>query len=45
MQEPEPFSDLIYEEQVLLAERELSSFIATVKASYGLERAKLSAQD
>jgi hypothetical protein len=42
---PEPFSDLIYEEQIRLAERELSSCIATVKASYGLEQATLSAQD
>jgi hypothetical protein len=45
MHEREPFSDLIYEEQIHLAERELSSFIARVRASYGLEQAKLSAQD
>ena len=45
MHAPEPFSDLIYEEQIHLAERELSSFIAAVKASYGPEQAKLSAED
>jgi len=45
MREPDSFSDLIYEEQTHLAESELSSFIAAVKASYGLEQAKLSAAD
>jgi hypothetical protein len=45
MNEPDPFSDSIYEEQAHLAERELSSFIAAVKASYGPEQAKLSAED
>ena len=41
----ESFSDSIYEEQTHLAERELSSFIASVKAAYGREQAKLSAED
>ena len=45
MREPDPFSDSIYHEQTHLAERELSSFIAAVKASYGPEQAKLSAED
>jgi hypothetical protein len=45
MYESDPFSDLIYEEQTHLAEHELSSFIAAVKASYGSEQAKLSAED
>jgi hypothetical protein len=45
MRERDPFSDSIYEEQIHLAERELSSFIAAVKASYGPEQAKLSAED
>jgi hypothetical protein len=45
MNEHEAFSDSIYEEQVHLAERELSSFIAAVTASYGPEQAKLSAED
>ena len=45
MREPDPFSDSIYEEQTRLAERELSSFIAAVKASYGPEQAKLSAEE
>jgi hypothetical protein len=44
VREPGPFSDLIYEEQTHLAERELSSFIAAVKASYGTEQAGLSAE-
>jgi len=43
--EPDPFSDLIYEEQIQLAERELSSFIAAVRASYGPEQAELSVED
>jgi hypothetical protein len=42
---PDSFSDLIYEEQTHLAESELSSFIAAVKGSYGLEQAELSAED
>jgi len=45
MREPDSFSDSIYEEQTHLAESELSSFIAAVKASYGLEQAELSAED
>jgi hypothetical protein len=43
--EPDSFSDLIHEEQTYLAESELSSFIAAVKASYGPEQANLSAAD
>ena len=39
------FSDWIYEEQTHLAERELSSFLASVNASYGPEQARLSAED
>ncbi|MGA9354411.1 MAG: hypothetical protein WBV46_12020 [Terriglobales bacterium] len=45
MNEPDFFSDEIYEEQTQLAERELSSFMAAVKATYGPEQAKLSAED
>jgi hypothetical protein len=45
MREPDLFSDLVYEEQVQLAERELSAFIASVKTSYGPEQASLSAED
>ena len=45
IREPVSFSDSIYEEQAHLAERELSSFIAAVKASYGPEQAELSAED
>jgi hypothetical protein len=45
IREPDPFSDLIYEEQTHLAESELSSFITAVKASYGPEQAELSAAD
>ncbi|MBV8050779.1 MAG: hypothetical protein JOZ80_06300 [Acidobacteriaceae bacterium] len=43
--EPDSFSDPIYEEQMRLAERELTSFIAAVKTSYGAEQARLSAED
>jgi hypothetical protein len=45
MDEPDPFSDSIYEEQTHLAERELSSFIAAVTKLYGPEQAKLAAED
>jgi hypothetical protein len=39
------FSDSIYEEQVHLAERGLSSFITAVTKLYGPEQAKLSAEE
>lgn len=42
---PDPFSDSIYEEQTHLAERELSSFLATVTKLYGREQARISAED
>jgi hypothetical protein len=45
MNEHDSFSDSIYEEQVHLAERELSSFIAAVTKLYGPEQARLSAED
>jgi hypothetical protein len=45
MNEHESFSDLIYEEQTHLAERELSSFVSAVTRLYGPEQATLSAQD
>ena len=45
MNEPQPSSDLVNEEQVQLADLELSSSIAAVVALYGREEAELSAQD
>jgi hypothetical protein len=45
MNERESFSNSIDEEQVTLAERELSSFMAAVHELYGPEQAKLSAED
>lgn len=45
IRQPDSFSDSIYEEQGHLAERELSSFIAAVNASYGPEQARLSTED
>jgi hypothetical protein len=45
MDTKESFSDSIYEEQVHLAERELSSFITAVTKLYGPEQAELSAGD
>jgi hypothetical protein len=45
MRQPDPFSDSVYEEQTHLAEREFASFLAVVKASYGPEQAKFSAED
>jgi hypothetical protein len=45
MNEHEPFSNSIYEEQTYLAERELSSFIAAVTELYGPELARLSEKD
>lgn len=43
MTQSESFSNSLYTDQMHLAERELSAFIAAVKASYGLEEAQLSA--
>ncbi len=37
--------DSLYEEDLLLAERELSSFLAAVAELYGQEQAGLSAED
>jgi len=45
MNERESFSDLIYEEQMRQAERELCSFISAVTELYGPEQARLSAKD
>lgn len=45
MNEHESFSDSIYEEQVHLAERELSSFMAAVTKLYGPEQARVSGED
>lgn len=44
MNERESFSDLIYDEQMHLAERELSSFLAAVTELYGPGQARLSAE-
>jgi len=45
MTQSELFSNSLYTDQLHLAERELSAFIAAVKASYGPEEAELSAED
>jgi hypothetical protein len=45
MNQHETFSDLIYDEQTHLAERELSSFVSAVTKLYGSEQARLSVQD
>jgi len=45
MTQSESFSNSLYTDQLHLAERELSAFIAAVKASYGREQAELSAED
>jgi len=45
MSEYAPFSDLLYEEQARLAERELASFIAAVTELYGPEQAAISEGD
>lgn len=44
MNERESFSDSIYDEQMHLAERELSSFLAAVTELYGPGQARLSAE-
>jgi len=41
----EPFSTSLHEEQMHLAERELSSFISAVRELYGPEQARLSEED
>ena len=45
MTQSESFSNSLYTNQVHVAERELSAFIAAVKASYGPEESELSAED
>lgn len=44
MHTPDSFSDSVYEEQIHLAEHELSSFVNAVTKLYGPERAVLSAE-
>ena len=41
----ESFSDLVYEQQTHLAERELHSFISAVTEMYGSEQARVSSDD
>ena len=45
MNERESFSDLVYEQQTQLAERELYSFVVTVTELYGPEQGKVSTKD
>ena len=45
MKERASISDSLYEEELLLAERELSSFLAAVAELYGQGQAGLSAAD
>lgn len=45
MTQAESFSNSLYTDQVHVAERELSAFIAAVKASYGPEESELAAED
>jgi hypothetical protein len=45
MNEHESFSNLIYDEQTHLAERELSAFINAVTERFGPEQARVSTQD
>ena len=45
MNESESFSNSLYTDQMHLAERELSAFIATVAELSGPEQARLSAED
>ena len=41
----EPFSSSIYEEQMHVAERELSAFVSAVTELFGPEQGRLSAED
>jgi hypothetical protein len=45
MTQSESFSNWLYTDQLHLAERELSAFVAAVRASYSPEEAELSAED
>jgi len=45
MDECDSFSDLIYEQQTHLAQRELASFIAAIAELYGPAQAGLGAED
>ena len=45
MNQRDSFSDLIYEQQTHLAERELASFIAAVTELYGSAQARIATED
>jgi hypothetical protein len=45
MSQSESFSNALYTDQIHLAERELSAFIAAVAELFGPEQARLSAED
>ena len=45
MNESESFSNSLYTDQMRLAERELSAFIAAVAELFGPEQARLSAEN
>jgi hypothetical protein len=45
MNQSELFSNSLYTDQIQLAERELSAFIAAVAELFGAEQARLSAED
>ena len=45
MNEPESFSEPAYEEEIHLAERELSAFVKAVKEMFGPEQSQVSTED
>ena len=45
MNERDSFSDIIYEQQTHVAERELASFLAAVTELYGPSQARFAAED
>jgi hypothetical protein len=45
MNDTDPFSDSVYDEQEHLAERELSAFVGAVKELFGAEQAEAAAED
>ncbi len=45
MTQSESFSNSLYTDQMHLAERELSAFIAAVKELFGADQARMSAED
>jgi hypothetical protein len=45
MNDSDPFSDTVYDDQTHIAERELSAFVNAVRELFGPEQARVAAED